>query len=434
MPWSGRPRHEGSALASFDHVIMWTPARAAAWTALGEAPGTYIQTNAPYPDTAESRFTSSPGPLPRDGPQHGAAPCERAARARTRRGSRSRSAPAASPSSTATRSPRWAATRATATDPLPSAFLSPLFSAEELNRLGWLDPGRDPDRHRDRHVRPRPAVRHGPRRPAPAHPARDAGHRGRPERVAAPLGMAHGGAAVRVARRHVGHLPGRIAGDERRHRPLCGGWRRGHRVRPGATAGPAYVIDAHPATVGRESWDVELLDTPLGVGDPAELVDPATGYQIGLVSRTATVRASPSRAPRRRPRLLDSPVITSVGPAGGAVTVRWAAPAAPAISRSPATPSAPTLVAACARRSRPRGRARCGSRERRPVPVHRHGDVRRPGYRPVRGFLVHLGPLGGGDAARAADRLDHPAGRVPDHPVDRRSVERLGQRRPRGQL
>ncbi len=54
--------------------------------------------------------------------------------------------------------------------------------------------------------------------------------------------------------------------------------------------GPEYVVDAHPSTVGRRSWDVELLDAPLGVGDPVQLVDPATGYQIGLVSRTRTAR------------------------------------------------------------------------------------------------------------------------------------------------
>ena len=41
----------GIDLARFDHVIMWTPAPCASnWTALGEAPGQFIQMSAPYPD------------------------------------------------------------------------------------------------------------------------------------------------------------------------------------------------------------------------------------------------------------------------------------------------------------------------------------------------------------------------------------------------
>ena len=101
---------------------------------------------------------------------------------------------------------------------------------------GLARPGRDPERHRQWHVRPRTTLRHRPRRQAPAHPALDAGHRGRPVHVAAPLGLAHHRAAVGLARRHVGHLPGWIAGGERRHRPLRRGRPRAHRVRRGAAA------------------------------------------------------------------------------------------------------------------------------------------------------------------------------------------------------
>ncbi len=297
----------GVSLASYDHVIMWTPAPCGgSWTALGEAPGTYIQTNAPYPDTVESRLHEFAWTVSHEmghnmGLLHAnALACEDASAQPVSFGPSCESIEYGDPYST------MGGNMGYPSGPDSWGFLSPLFSAEELSRLGWLDPaeiqtvtgsgtydlvplyGTGPGVRLLRIRRSTPVIADDPS----TWPLRSGWltielRSGSPDGTwdTFPDGSAvASGVIVRYA--EDGYEP------------------TGYGVVP--QHGPEYVVDAHPATVGRESWDVELLDTPLGVGDPVQLVDPATGYQIGLVSRTSDWRErhlhgrpAPGHGPRR---------------------------------------------------------------------------------------------------------------------------------------
>ncbi|MDQ1323102.1 MAG: chitinase, partial [Chloroflexota bacterium] len=321
----------GVSLASFDHVIMWTPAPCGgSWAALGEAPGTYIQTNAPYPDTPESRLHEFAWTVSHEmghnmGLLHAnALACEDAAGQPVSFGTSCESIEYGDPYST------MGGNQGYASGPSSWGFLSPLFSAEELSRLGWLDPaevrnvtgsgtydlvplyGTGPGVRLLRIRRSTPVIADDPS----TWPLRT-GWLTIELRSGSPDGTWDtfpGGSAVASG------VIVRYAEDG--HEPT------GYGVVP--QHGPEYVVDAHPATVGRDSWDVGLLDTPLGVGDPVQLVDPATGYEIGLVSRTSDGASVTFTGDPPSVTALEAPVITSVEPAGAAMTVRWAEPAATA--------------------------------------------------------------------------------------------------------
>ena len=321
----------GVSLASYDHVIMWTPAPCGRpWIALGEAPGTYIQTNAPYPDTGDSRlqefaWTASHEMGHNMGLLHAnALACEDASGEPVAFGTSCEAVEYGDPFST------MGGNEGYLVDPTSWAFLSPLFSAEELARLGWLDP-----------TEIQTVTGSGTYDLVPLYGA---------------------GPGVRLLRMRRS-TP--VIADDPTTWQLRSGWLTvelrsgspdgtwdtfpdGSPVTSGVIVryaedgyedtgfgvvpqhGPEYVVDAHPATVGRRSWDVELLDTPLGVRDPVQLVDPATGYQLGLVSRTSN-GASVTFAGTPPPvAYLDAPVITAAMSAGQAVTVTWAEPAATA--------------------------------------------------------------------------------------------------------
>ena len=296
---------------------------------MGEAPGTYIQTNAPYPDTVESRlhefaWTASHEMGHNMGLLHAnALACEDASGQPVSFGASCESVEYGDPFSTMGGNQGYGADGSW-------AFMSPLFSAEELNHLGWLDPtetrtvtgsgtydlvplyGAAPGVRLLRFRRATPVIADDPT----TWPLRS-GWLTIELRSGSPDGTWDtfpGGSSVS------GGVVVRYAED--------GYEVTGYGLVP--QHGPAYVIDAHPATVGRWSWDVELLDTPLGVGDPAQLVDPATGYQIGLVSRTAEGASVTFTGTPPPTTLLDAPVITSVESVGGPVTVRWTAPPATA--------------------------------------------------------------------------------------------------------
>jgi hypothetical protein len=324
----------GIDLARYDDVIMWTPPPCGdSWVALGEAPGTWIQVGAPYPDTLDSRvnefaWTTSHEMGHNLGLMH---------------------ANALKCTAGATRVPIAAASSCTSLeygDPFSTmgggqgydagtswGYLSPLMDAGELERLGWLDPGEV-----------QVATAGGTYDLVPVYGAA-AGVRLLKIRRSTPVLLSDPALSYWTLRSGWLEIELRGASPD-------GTWDTiptpdpvpvGVIVRyvedgftwsdlgAGPQDGPSYLVDAHAATTWNDIDDPGLLDAPLAPGDPVSITDPA-GATIATVTATgsgARVSLSFSSGPPAAPSF-GTASVTGVTPGNASAVVSWSAATGPA--------------------------------------------------------------------------------------------------------
>lgn len=322
----------GLNLSVYDHVIMWTrPPCGGEWIAQGEMPGQFIHMSAEYPDTGTGRehefaVTAAHEMGHTMGLGHANSFACTTADVPVPLGDACSQVEYGDPYSVMGGDMGYVDT---SVYPYEYRFLSPLFSAPELDHLGWLDPGE-------------------------AATVTTGGTYG----LASVYGPDPGVRLLRI-RRVPDILDGQPGADpsmrsgwwtlELRAEPPEGPW---DAFGPGIEASHAVIlryvedgfdyggqgwgnvladtllVDMDPETVGDSPYDSEILDSPLEVGETFS--DPLSGTQISLASLDpdgATVDvAFPGGPPPAAPSMSPA-VITSVEPGDGRATVAWTAPA-----------------------------------------------------------------------------------------------------------
>ena len=325
---AARASVDGIDLARFDHVLMWTPAPCTSnWTALGEAPGQYIQMSAPYPDdggrldefvnVAAHEMGHNMGLL-----HANSLVCSDGEGDPAQLTDDCGATEYGDPFSTMGGDQGYFSG-------LGVHWLSPLYDSSELAHLGWLDAGEEQvitaagsyelvstyaAGEGVRLLRIRRTLAPVGEDPSMGYPLRSGWLtielRSDPPDGSfdslVPSSPSTAGVIVRYVEDgydpyEIGYLP---------------------------ALGSTYLVDAVPETPAYQMWSPEIHDAPLTVGDT--LTDDVTGTEITLASldtEGATVAVAFPGGPPPAAPVIAAPVITNVIATNGAATIYWSAPA-----------------------------------------------------------------------------------------------------------
>jgi hypothetical protein len=325
-----RAANEGIDLGRFDHVLMWTPAPCGSeWTALGEAPGQFIQMSAPFPDTSGSRRDEWVNVAAHEmghnmGLLH--------ANALACSADLDDDTPVAlsdwcgaveygDPFSTMGGDAGWF-------EGFGVHYLSPLFDSSELAHLGWLEPGED-----------QVVTEAGSYSLVPTYAAAEGVRLLRIRREVAPIEtdpsmgypLATGWLTIELRNDPPeGPFDTLVDGSPSTAGIIVRYVEDGYDpygVGLLPALGSTYLVDAAPETVGFEMWSPELHDAPLTVGET--LTDLVDGTQITLTeldAQGATVAiAFPDGPPPSAP-VIAAPGNVSATAGNGTATVSWSRP------------------------------------------------------------------------------------------------------------